>query len=185
MSKTRKKNDKKLTERQMLFCREYMVDLNGTKAAIRAGYSAQSARSMASDLLTLPNVQAFLSELRTEQQQRLDITADRVLNELAKIGFSDVRGYLTETGRIAQITQLPQDITPAISEVRTETRLVGEEPVEFTRFKLHDKVGALTLIGKHLGMFKESIDANVTTNVIVTRRIIHGNQDANDDGKKE
>lgn len=178
MKGTEEKN-KKLSEKQKRFCEEYLIHLNGTKAAISAGYSARSATTTASDLLTYANVQGYLQELREKQKERTGITADRVLNELAKIAFSDVKRYLTDGNRIASVIGMSDEISPAIMEVRSETRLMGEQPVEFTRFKLHDKIGALTLIGKHLGMFNEQATIPDEIKISITRRTINSKDDIN------
>ena len=68
-------------EKHELFCQEYLVDLNGTQAAIRAGYKKRSAASTASTLLTNPNILARVGELRKEQRERLALNADFVVLE--------------------------------------------------------------------------------------------------------
>jgi phage terminase small subunit len=86
----------KLTPKQEKFCQEYIVDLNATQSAIRAGYSVRTARSLGQENLTKPDIQERLSELRSEQEKRVEITADAVLKELASIGFgslSEMEGF--------------------------------------------------------------------------------------------
>lgn len=78
---------KKLTPKQERFCQEYLVDMIGTQAAIRAGYSSRGAEVQASNLLRNPKVSQRLTELRTEQEKRVEITADAVIKEIASIGF--------------------------------------------------------------------------------------------------
>jgi phage terminase small subunit len=73
----------KLTPKQQRFCEEFMVDMKGTQAAIRAGYSPKAARFQSSRMLTNVDVQQYLNELRSQQQERLEINADAVLKELA------------------------------------------------------------------------------------------------------
>ena len=79
----------KLTDKQESFCREYMVDFNGTQAAIRAGYAKSGARTEGARLLANANIQKYLKLLKDKQAEKTGITAERVAQELAKIGFSD------------------------------------------------------------------------------------------------
>jgi len=90
-----------LTQKQQRFVEEYLIDLNVTQAAIRAGYSANSARQQAHDLLTKPDIEAAMAELRREQSERCRVKADDVIAELVKIGFANLADYysLTETAR--------------------------------------------------------------------------------------
>jgi phage terminase small subunit len=82
-----------LTSRQSRFVEEYLIDLNGKQAAVRAGYSAKSAEVQASRLLRNTAVQAALGEAMQARSQRTEVTADRVVAELAKLAFADMRDY--------------------------------------------------------------------------------------------
>ena len=88
----------KLNPQQQAFVQEYLVDLNATQAAIRAGYSQKSARSMASQLLTKLNIQEAIAAARIRQQERTQITADRVLLEVARLSFYDPRKFFRDDG---------------------------------------------------------------------------------------
>ena len=79
------------------FCREYLTDLNGTRAAIAAGYAKKSAKVTASQLLTNPNVQALLAKLMKKHADKLDLSAEKVLSELSSMGFSNMLGYIKTT----------------------------------------------------------------------------------------
>lgn len=81
----------KLTEKQKRFCEEYLIDLNATQSYLRAGYKAKSneiARVESHKLLTKPNIQQYIEELRAEQSKRTEITADKVLEELGFVAFN-------------------------------------------------------------------------------------------------
>src|ERR1017187_7769615 len=101
----RKRPGETLTDKQRTFCNEYVIELNATNAAIKAGYSEESARSTGSHLLDDPDVHAYVQKLQENKFWRLRITAEDVLAELAKIGFAeldfeeddDVRGSTTLT----------------------------------------------------------------------------------------
>lgn len=138
-----------LNEKQLRFVEEYLVDLNATQAAIRAGYSQKTAYSMGQRLLKNVEIQAALQDAMQRRSERTEITQDRVLQELASIGFSKATDYVSvdNCGKV--------QIEP--SALLTDTQKAAVAGVERTQYgvkvKLHDKVRALELIGKHLGMF--------------------------------
>lgn len=80
----------KLTAKQERFCREYIIDLNATQAAIRAGYSKKTANRIASENLSKLDIQKKIQELQQERAERTEITQDKVLKELAGIGFAPI-----------------------------------------------------------------------------------------------
>jgi len=165
--------EKKLTSKQKMFVKEYLVDLNATQAALRAGYSEKTAYRTGADNLKKPQIQEAIQQAMQKREQRTEITADKVLEEYAKLGFSDVTDYLQvvterilvghdkETGEpISDISQFvlmkdTKDIPPeklaAISEVK-------QHKDGSISFKLHDKKGALDSIARHLGMFTERVE---------------------------
>lgn len=149
-----------LTPKQQKFVDEYMIDLNATKAAIRAGYSAKRASEIGYQLLRKTTVAAAISARQKKLADKTEITAEKIINELAKIAFADMRNYATWGGRgvsLKESKDLTPDQTAAVSELsETITENGGS-----TRFKLHDKKGALELLGKHLGMFKDRVELEV------------------------
>lgn len=143
-----------MTKKQQRFCHEYMVDMNGTQAAIRAGYKETSARVTGSELLALPAIREYINRLQVELSEKTGITAERVLNELAKIGFANVKDYLESGNSIAEISAMDPDKTAAVSMVKktTTTTKDGLE-TETVQITMHSKVGALERLGQHLGIF--------------------------------
>jgi phage terminase small subunit len=140
--------------------REYVIDFNGERAAARAGYSAHTANEQASGLLTRPSVIAAINELRDKQAQRMLVSAENVLDELAIVGFSDIRAYWPEPGERLDITRLDRRLTAAIAQIDIdETLIPGEDggPPQLlrrrTKLKLHNKVTALEKLALHLGLF--------------------------------
>ena len=110
----------KLNEKQKQFVREYLIDLNATQAAIRAGYSEKTARSQGQRLLTHVDIAAAIKVAQDERIERTEITADRVLEELAKIGFSNMQDYIRTTGEgdaFVDLSALTREQAAAISEV--------------------------------------------------------------------
>lgn len=157
-----------LNAKQRRFVDEYLIDLNATQAATRAGYSAKTAQEQSSRLLSNVMVQSALSERMKDRESRTEITQDKVLAELAKIGFADIRNALAwgpevmvvdeETGETAVSNgvalvpseKIDSDTAAAIAEI--------SQTAQGIKIKLHDKRAALVDIGRHLGMFKEKIE---------------------------
>jgi phage terminase small subunit len=152
----------KLTPRQERFVKEYLIDLNGTQAAIRAGYSARTAKEQAFDLLTRPHIREAVEKGRARIAAKLDISVERIVNELAKIGFSNMADYMRVGGDgdpVLDFSGLDRDKSAALSEVTVDRYVEGggdeARDVKRVKFRLHDKRAALVDLGKHLGMFTE------------------------------
>lgn len=168
-----------LTAKQQRFVEEYLVDLNATQAAIRAGYSEATAKEQGSRLLTNVNIAEAIAEAQKARSERTGITADRVLQELARIGFSDLRNCLTSEGHLVDPQDWDDDTAAAISSLEVVKTNRGEKeekdrPIEYThKIKVWDKNSALEKIGKHLGMFVDR--SHLTGNLdldLIERRIV-------------
>lgn len=161
----------KLTEKQERFCQEYVVDLNGTQAAIRAGYSEKTANRIASENLSKLDIQERIQELQKEIQERNKIKADDVVQELAKIGFMTIDELFDDSGVIKNPTLLSDKAKAAISSIKITKRTYGkddnETEEETTELKLWDKCKALIELGKHLGIFKEDNNQKFPRNIVV------------------
>jgi phage terminase small subunit len=146
-----------ITPKQQRFVEEYLVDLNGTQAAIRAGYSAKTAQEQASDLLSKPMVQQAVQAARKAQKGRTGIEADRVLRELARLGLSDIRKAFAGT-RLLNPDEWDDDTAAAVASIEVETRTEGRgedaEHYTVTKLKLWDKNSALEKLCKHLGLYE-------------------------------
>ena len=159
-----------LNDKQRMFVVEYLTDLNATQAAIRAGYSERTAGSQAHDLLKKPEIQAAITEAQAKRANKLEITQDRVLAELARIAFGDIRKVVkwgsTELRMVPGIdgeetlepyhgvavidsSMIDDDTAAAISEV--------SEGRDGIKVKMNDKKGALELIARHLGMLNDKV----------------------------
>ena len=144
---------KPLTQKQKLFVEHYLVDLNATQAAIKAGYSKRSAMELGYQLLQKPSVSSAIQNAMQERSRRTQITQDRVLEELAAIGFSNIYDAINiERGKLEykSIDALPADLQKAIVEIACVPSEDGSTRI--TRIKLACKIKALNLIAKHLGM---------------------------------
>lgn len=153
----------KLTSKQARFIDEYMIDLNATQACIRAGYSANTAQEQSSRLLSNVIVQSALSDRMKDREIRTEITQDRVLKEFARLAFFDPRKLFNEDGRPKSVCELDDDTAAVVSGIDVATvgnAMVGEG--EILKLKLSDKKGALDSIARHLGMFNDKLNINVT-----------------------
>lgn len=146
-----------LTDKQKKFCLEYLIDLNGTQAAIRAGYSQNTARAIAFENLTKPDIVEELNRLRADIVKKTKITPERILQEYARIGFSDVRKTITASGTLKNPHEWDDDTAAAIAGVEVVTRTSGygdDAEIEYVHKIRHwDKKAALDSMAKHLGMF--------------------------------
>jgi phage terminase small subunit len=157
--------NEKLTPQQELFCQEYVKDLNGTQAAIRAGYAAQpaSARVQASRLLTKANLSERIKALFDERKHRIQVDGDTVLRELLKLATSDLRKLFDDAGTLLPPDKWPDDTAIAVSSVEVEELFEGYGPdrhqIGYTKkIKFWDKPKSLELLGKHLKLFTEKIE---------------------------
>lgn len=141
-----------LTPKQRKFVAEYLVDLNATRAAIRAGYSAKTADRIGPELLGKTCVREAVEAAQKRREKRTEITQDRVLNELARVAFGNSRAVMSwgpEGLVLRNSDELTEDEAALVSEVRETTTKDGGSMA----LKTHDKMKALELLGKHLGMF--------------------------------
>lgn len=153
----------RLTERQARFVEEYLLDLNATQAAIRAGYSQKSAEKIGHQLLEKTRVREAIAEGKIRRSQRTEISADRVILELARIAFSDPREVM-EWGpygvRLKDSASLTEEQAASVAEVSE-----GKDGV--MKLKKHDKVKALELLGKHIGIFREKVESENITRIVM------------------
>ena len=160
-----------LTPKQAAFVNEYLVDLNATQAAIRAGYSEKSADNIGSELLGKTGVAAAIQKALDKRAARTEVTADRVLAELARIAFSDLRDVATwgaDTLALIDSSELTEDAARSLREVVATTSQTEHGTTNRLHVKQHDKMKALELLGKHLGMFREKLDVNVSGGLTLT-----------------
>ena len=156
-----------MNQKQKAFATEYVIDYNATQAAIRAGYSKKTAYSMGQRLLKNVEVKKMIQELEEAASERTSITKDMVLKELAKIAFVDPRKLVDEEGRLKDIRFLDPDTATALSsvDIYEEFNYNGDEKelMGYTKkYKWFDKLRALEMLGKHLGMFTDKVHVEGT-----------------------
>ena len=167
----------KLTAKQQRFCDEYLIDLNATQAAIRAGYSENTAMEQGYQLLQKTSVAEYIAERKQDRIARTEITQDRVLRELAIIAFSNAADYASIIEKDAMVdvngVTVPLEdadgnpikyrtVEPVLTEDLTEEQQRALSVIKKGRdgfeVKPYDKVRALELLGKHLGMWTEKVE---------------------------
>lgn len=157
-----------LNERQEKFCIEYVVDLNQTQAAIRAGYSAKTAYSQAERLMRNVEIKKRISERQAELEERSKVKADDVINELAKIAFSDIGKIFTYDNKILEVTQMDEEQTRAIQAVEVNELREGDMTIGTTKkVKMYDKIRALEALGKHFGIFEKDNKQKSAGDVVI------------------
>ena len=150
-----------LTPKQARFVEEYLIDLNATAAAIRAGYSEKTAKSVGHENLTKPDIRAAIAEAMRGRSERTEITQDRVINEYAKLAFIEM-GMFVEWGEKGVTLKASADLSPELRAAVAEVSETTTEHGGTVRFKLHDKKGALDSLARHLGMFKDNLNVGLT-----------------------
>lgn len=172
MGKGETNGRKFLNPKQRRFCEEYLIDLNGQQAATRAGYSEKTARVIASELLTKPNILSYIQGLKDRRSERTEITADMVIKELAKIGFSNIQDFIEAENSIKDISTIETPKAAAVSAIETSESTSKDGTVTVnTKFKLHDKVSSLEKLGRHLGVFEKD-NAQQKQDIVIKQNVI-------------
>lgn len=156
----------KLTEKQQRFVQEYLIDLNATQAAIRSGYSAKTADQQGSRMLTNVKVQQAISEAMAKRSKRTGVNQDRVVLELARIAFVKMTDVVDDEGRIKQDAN--DDDLACIESIKYKSSASDTGSSEEREVKIGSKLKALELLGKHLGMWNDKLDVNITQPIVIT-----------------
>ena len=141
-----------LNERQEAFCREYIIDMNATQAAIRAGYSVKTAGSSGQRMLKSVEIQARISEVMESRNKRIDINADYVMRRLVEIDEMDVADILTDTGDFKPIKEWPKVWRTTLSAIDIQIINSGDTEAITKKIKWPDKLRNLELLGKHINV---------------------------------
>ncbi|KHJ66595.1 terminase [Pantoea rodasii] len=145
-----------LTEKQDMFCREYLFDLNASQAAIRAGYSPKTANRIGSENLSKPDIAKRIIELKSARNERVDINADYVLRRLVEIDEMDVLDILKDDCGLKPVHEWPRVWRTTLSglDVLTTITNFDETTTEniLKKIKWPDKVKNLELLGKHIAV---------------------------------
>lgn len=145
-----------LTGKQKRFCDEYLIDFNATQAAIRSGYSVKTAYSIGDENLRKPEIQEYIKNKQQRVSNRLDISQERILKELASIAFSDVRQFYDESGALKSIKDLADEDAASLAGLKVDElwEVFGEDRKQTgvtKEIKRWDKIKAIETINKMLG----------------------------------
>lgn len=152
-----------LTPKQARFVAEYLKDLNGKQAAIRAGYSEDTAESQASRLLSNAKVRQAVDEAMQRRAERVEVKTDDVLRELLRLALTDIGEAFDEKGRLKPLHEMSKDVRRAIAGIETDELYggAGQDRIEIgqvRKVKFWDKTKALELLGKHLKLFTDKVE---------------------------
>lgn len=172
-----------LTEKQKRFCDEYLIDLNATQSAIRAGYSKKTANEQGARLLAKVSVQEYIETRKKDREKRVEVTQDRVIEELSYIAFAKASDYarviekdamvevegkmipvVDDEGNLVKYRTVEPILTEELTEEQKRAIAVIKKGRDGFEIKPYDKTRALELLGKHLGMFEEKIEVNGQVN---------------------
>ena len=151
-----------ITPKQRRFVDEYLKDLNATQAAIRAGYSRKTAEWIGPQLLGKTHVAEAIAIRMKAREKRTEISQDRVLIEVSRIAFFDIRKIYNEDGTLKRVVDLDDETAAAIASI--EAIEVGNEGqlCITKKFRIADKNAALANVMRHLGMFNDKLNVNHT-----------------------
>lgn len=171
---------KKLNPKQQRFCEEYIIDLNATQAALRAGYCANSVNKVGPANLVKVGIYNEIIRLKAERTGRTQITADNVVIELAKVAFSNLEDYMTvdENGEmhLKDFETIDRERLAAIESIKVNMtkNKDGDREYVTTQFKLHSKLNALEQLGKHLGVYQKDNEQQAPKETINLLVLIDG-----------
>jgi phage terminase small subunit len=131
--------------------------LNATQAAIRAGYSVDTAKEIGCENLTKPNIRTYIDTKLAERSKRTGINADRVIQELAKIALLNITDVVNADDATIK-SEADREDTAAILSVKVKTTVSESGKTVEREVRMNDKIKALELLGKHLGMFNDKLE---------------------------
>lgn len=156
-----------MTKKQQRFVDEYLIDLNATQAAIRAGYSPDTAQQMGSENLSKPVIRNAIDKAIAERSRRTGISQDRVINEIAKVAFLNPADVI-DLNEAAVKDGAHREDTACIASVKVKTVPTDDGVISEREVKTYDKLKALELLGKHLGMFTDRVKMEGAVPVVIT-----------------
>lgn len=157
----------KLTAKQRRFVDEYLIDLNGTRAAIRAGYSPKTAQEQASRLLSNVMIREAIEKAQAERSRRTGINQDRVIAELAKIAFLNPTDVI-DMDEATVKGEANRDDTACVASVKVKTIPTEDGNITEREVKTYDKIKALELLGKHLSLFTDKVKLDGLIPVVIS-----------------
>lgn len=155
-----------MNKKNKIFCEEYLIDLNATQAAIRAGYSPKTANEQGSQLLAKLSIRTYIDKALAERSKRTGVTTDRVIEELARVAFAKLTDVAEITNNELSVKgTATDDDKAAIASIKIKKYNSDKGESVETEIKMHDKITSLIKLGEHLGMFtKSNLPINISVN---------------------
>ena len=158
MAKKKPSTDKlpKLTIKQELFCMEYIIDYNATRASIAAGYSEKTARAIGAENLTKPLITAFIEKAKAEAIEKSKITLEMVVSRISQTAFGDIRKLYNDSGVLMEPHELSDEAAAMVTSFTTKREGSDREGYTWVdEYKKSDPLKALDMLMKHLGGYVE------------------------------
>lgn len=156
----------KLTDKQAQFVQEYLIDLNATQAAVRAGYSVKTADVQGSRMLGNVKVQQAIGKAMADRARRTGVNQDRVVLELAKLAFVKMTDIVNANGEIR--ADAKDDDLACVEYIKHKHSTSEFGDSDESEIKIASKLKALELLGKHLGMWSDKVDVNVAVPIVIS-----------------
>lgn len=165
-----------LTARQSRFVDEYLIDLNATQAAIRAGYSEKTAKSQGQRLLTNVDIESAIQQRMKDREQRTKIDADYVLQRLHAIDQLDIIDILDDAGNVRPVREWPKAWRQSITAADLQEMQTADVMTVVRKIKWPDKLKTLELIGKHVSVkaFEEEKDSGADDMAAALAKLAEG-----------
>ncbi len=156
-----------MTPMQERFAREYLIDHNAMQAALRAGYSPDCAQGSSFEFLEHPEIKPIIAKYAKKQAVKLELTAEKVLGELSRIAFFNPKSLYDSEGKLKNIEEIEDDAAICITSIEEEEIFDGygkdrKRIGRLKKIKLASKIDALDKLGKHLKLFNDTVDINIT-----------------------
>jgi phage terminase small subunit len=159
-----------LNPKQEAFCQQYIIDMNATQAAKRAGYSKKTARQHGARLLTDVHISKRIQELKEEAAKRNELTADDIIQELKALGFWSIKDFLNKNNSCKDLSTLDKKILRPVVGIKVTELIINKRTREVkTELKLADKRAALVDLGRHIGIFEKDNEQK-SIKIKVTRK---------------
>ncbi len=155
-----------MTKKQKLFVAEYLIDLNATQAAIRSGYSVDTAGEIGHENLKKPEIQKAIAKAMAERSKRTGVNQDRVVQELARLAFINMTDVVDAEGKIRE--DAAEDDRACIESIKYKRSDTDIGTSVEREVKIGSKLKALELLGKHLGMWNDKVDVNVAVPIVIS-----------------
>lgn len=150
---------KKLSPMQSLFAKEYIIDLNATRAAIRAGYSHKAASEQGYELLKNPKIQEVIQQHMDQRAKRTEVTADMVLQRIWDIVSVDLKDAYDDQGQLLRVPEMPEGVRKALVGIEvSEDYSEGVNIGRTSKVKFNDRLKAIELYGRHLKLFTDKLE---------------------------